>query len=79
MSPKYSKIHNDMPVKTFRAFAYAAHFRFKTRQIWKFTTIICQIWVTAEVGLHFCNTLTFAHIARENEGGKCFQIIGAAS
>ena len=24
-----------------------------------------------------CNTLTFAHLAREKEGGKCF--IGAAS
>ena len=26
---------------------------------------------------HVCNTLTFAHLAREKEGGKCF--IGAAS
>lgn len=72
MSAKFSNIHNNMPVKKiFRAFALAS--ACKTRQIWTFTNIICQIWVTAEVGItHFCDTLTFGHLAREKRRREMF-------
>lgn len=72
MSAKSSNFLNNMPVKkTFRAFAWTS--ACKTRQIWKFTNIICQIWVTAEVGItQFCDTLTFGHLAREKRRREMF-------
>ena len=76
-APKYSKIHNNMPAKTFRAFTCEGYFRLQTMTNMEIT--MPNMGYSGSRITPFYTTLTFPHLAREKEGGKYFQIIDATS